>query len=71
MTMRNLPPTDSYGVRQRVASVDDADVALEMLKRVGYAVIESGLTSLELDEFGACFDRAHAEYVTLHGRERL
>jgi ectoine hydroxylase-related dioxygenase (phytanoyl-CoA dioxygenase family) len=64
-------PEESYGVLYRDSCHSALDEAVEQIKRLGFAVIDSGLTSLEIHDLSNGFDRTYMEYIAKFGRQRL
>jgi ectoine hydroxylase-related dioxygenase (phytanoyl-CoA dioxygenase family) len=56
-------PTASYGVLQRNAVESAIDAAVEDVRALGYAVLDSGCTSEELVTLSAIFDAARERYA--------
>ncbi|OXT02974.1 phytanoyl-CoA dioxygenase [Notoacmeibacter marinus] len=61
----------NYGVKHRTPPGDVVDRALEQLKLVGYAVVDSGYDAEEQAEIAAAFDRAHAAQAERYGADAL
>jgi ectoine hydroxylase-related dioxygenase (phytanoyl-CoA dioxygenase family) len=63
---------ERYGVHLQTPEGDSSDRAVEMLRLLGYAVIDSGYSSEELEQFAAAFERAKALlYERNGGRDEL
>jgi ectoine hydroxylase-related dioxygenase (phytanoyl-CoA dioxygenase family) len=62
----------SYGVNDRLIAETEVDVAVELLRTLGYAVVDGGYSTTQLTEFSERFERAFkmAE-KTAGGREVL
>jgi ectoine hydroxylase-related dioxygenase (phytanoyl-CoA dioxygenase family) len=61
----------SYGIKHQAPAGSDLDRALEHLKLVGYAVLDSGYDSEEQAEIAAAFDRAHRAQADKYGDDSL
>lgn len=70
-TPAQTPPVRRYGVKEQTPSNDGVDQAIESLRLLGYAVVDSGYSAAELDRFAERFDRAHASLIAEHGLETL
>lgn len=57
----------SYGVRDRVTADEPISRAVESLRLLGYAVLDAGYTSAQLDALSEAFDAAHQRYLQRHG----
>lgn len=60
-----------YGVREQVAVATAVDKAIESLRLLGFAVLDGGYSTTQLDAFSAAFDEAHAKLVARYGLEYL
>jgi ectoine hydroxylase-related dioxygenase (phytanoyl-CoA dioxygenase family) len=56
-----------YGVIEQTASASDIDNAVESLRHLGYAVVDSGWDQRSLDALAKAFERAHALGIEKHG----
>lgn len=65
------PPINSYGVKERAVARDDLDLAVESLRLVGYAVVDSGLSSEEQAAIAGAFEAVRAEREKAYGLETL
>jgi ectoine hydroxylase-related dioxygenase (phytanoyl-CoA dioxygenase family) len=63
--------TNSYGVLQQTQSHSVVDDAVEMVRSLGYAVIDSGYTELEINEISEDFNRSRARYIEKHTEAKL
>lgn len=66
-----LIPTGSYGILETHVAESSLELAIEQLKTLGYAVIDSGLTPLEIVELSNIFDFTYKEYIERFGAETL
>lgn len=71
MTMPNNFPSASYGILQQTQPGNSLDEAVEQVKNLGYAILDSGLTAPELKRFSEEFDRTFEDYVKTYGEARL
>lgn len=67
----NRPPDKAYGVIQQDATSSDIEEAVEQVRRLGYAILDSGYGPEELDEISKAFTAAQARYVREWGEDRL
>ena len=56
-----------YGIQRQVAAENDLDEASETLSTLGYAVLDSGYTPVELDELSEAFDAARLHSLNASG----
>ena len=68
--MINLP-TKSYGVLERYSADSSIELAAEELKNLGFAVLDSGLDTIEVSNLSNLFDVTYKEYVGKFGAETL
>lgn len=71
MTYSNGVPSSTYGVLCRDQFDSDLDELAEQVRRLGYAVLDSGYTSEQVQAISSEFDRARSAYVEEWGEERL
>ncbi|MBX3611691.1 MAG: phytanoyl-CoA dioxygenase family protein [Hydrogenophaga sp.] len=64
-------PLARYGVLDQATDADALSSAAAQLRRVGYCVIDAGLSAAELGELSAAFDRLHERYLAVHGAARM
>lgn len=64
-------PLESYGVRERTSVGSLLDEAVEQVRTLGYAVLDSGYSADELASLSSRFDAARERYVQLHGLASL
>jgi ectoine hydroxylase-related dioxygenase (phytanoyl-CoA dioxygenase family) len=64
-------PVASYGVRERTLADSTLDEAVEQVRSLGYAVLDSGYSPDELAGLAASFDATRERYVQLHGQASL
>ena len=68
--MINLP-TKSYGVLERHSADSSIELAAEELKNLGFAVLDSGLDTIEVSNLSNLFDVTYKEYVEKFGAQKL
>jgi hypothetical protein len=64
-------PEASYGILEQDRIESDEEGCVEQIKRLGYAVLDSGYTPAELHEISDAFNRVRQCYVDFWGEERL
>jgi ectoine hydroxylase-related dioxygenase (phytanoyl-CoA dioxygenase family) len=69
--MDKLVPEESYGVFKSYSNQSNVEKAIESVKRVGYAVLESGFTSGEIGQISFNFDEVYDAYCAKHSMETL
>jgi len=70
-TAPNSIPVASYGVLVQDKPTSELDEIAEQIRRIGYAVLDSGYTPTELMQLSEAFNRTHAVYVQKYGEARL
>jgi len=58
-----MPSPMSYGVTERTTGVDELDLAVEEIEIRGYAVIDSGLSAAELEDYRRRLDAIYANQL--------
>jgi ectoine hydroxylase-related dioxygenase (phytanoyl-CoA dioxygenase family) len=71
MTKSNGVPEHVYGVLQQDRFESGQDEVAEQVRRLGYAVLDSGYTPAQLREISDAFDRVRERYVNTWGETRL
>lgn len=71
MSSNPAGPVLRYGVRQEIQAEDQLDEAAETLALLGYAIVDSGLTSLEIEALRVQFDALDRANKSRYGAERL
>jgi ectoine hydroxylase-related dioxygenase (phytanoyl-CoA dioxygenase family) len=72
MTRNTMPiPIGSYGVLIQENPVSVLDEVVEQVRRIGYALLDSGYSSEELTEVSEAFNRTRSGYVQKYGEARL
>lgn len=64
-------PGESYGILQRTEVANPVEAAVEQVRNLGFAVLDSGYDAEALAEIESEFERVRALYVARYGRERL
>ncbi len=67
----NRPPEKAYGVIQQDAASTEIEEAVEQVRRLGYAILDSGHGPQEIEEISEAFNAARTRYVREWGEERL
>lgn len=70
MTIDNIPSA-SYGILQQNLSDSALDEAAEQVRNLGYAILDSGYTTSELQSISGEFNRAREQYIEAYGESRL
>lgn len=71
MTESSGVPELVYGVLQQDCFASGQDEVAEQVRRLGYAVLDSGYTPAQLREISEVFDRVRERYVNTWGEARL
>lgn len=71
MTKSNGVPEHVYGVLQQDRFDSGQDEVAEQVRRLGYAVLDSGYTPAQLREISDAFDRVRERYVNTWSETRL
>jgi len=66
-----VPASDAYGVVHSDTWSDPLLLAADQIRRLGYAVVESGFSAQEVAEISERFDTTRAEYTRRWGQDRL
>lgn len=66
-----LIPIESYGVLVQDNFESEFDEIVEQVRRLGYAILDSGYSVNELKQLSEAFDLTRANYVQAHGEARL
>lgn len=64
-------PVGSYGVLTQDNPMSQLDEVAEQVRRIGYAVLDSGFTKAELTQLSEAFNQTSTDYVQKYGEERL
>jgi ectoine hydroxylase-related dioxygenase (phytanoyl-CoA dioxygenase family) len=70
-TILNHIPIGSYGVLAQDNPASELDEVAEQVRRIGYAVLDSGYTMDELTQLSVAFNRTRNNYVQKYGEARL
>ena len=70
MKLNNIP-ISAYGIIQRDFFESAQDEVAEQVRRLGYAILDSGYTTDQSREISDAFDRVRERYVAAWGEERL
>ena len=71
MNDKPLIPVASYGILTRDESTSNEEIAIEQVRRLGYAILDSDFSAADLERFSAVFDQTRTQYVKSHGEARL
>ena len=71
MTKAKVVPELAYGVLQQDHFESGCDEVAEQVRRLGYAILDSGYTPAKLREISEAFDRARERYVNTWGETQL
>ncbi|MGZ3592473.1 MAG: phytanoyl-CoA dioxygenase family protein [Syntrophales bacterium] len=71
MTTDNYIPSVSYGILQQNLSESALDEAAEQVRNLGYAILDSGYTTPELQSISEEFNRTREHYVETYGESKL
>jgi hypothetical protein len=70
-TAYNPIPVQSYGVLFKDSHGSEFDEVAEQVRRIGYAILDSGYSAEELKQLSETFSLMHANYVQAYGEARL
>ena len=70
MILKNIP-SDSYGILQQCSPDSVLNEAEEQIKNIGYAIIDGGYTSLELQNISERFNHIREHYIETYGELEL
>lgn len=71
MTTANNVPENSYGILRRELVESVVDEAVEQVRNIGYAVLDSGYAAGALTELSDEFERTRARYIERYGESEL
>lgn len=72
MTTASIPvPVESYGVLIQDSAASELDEVAEQVRRIGYAILDSGYSTDYLAQLSDAFDRTRTAYVQSYGEARL
>lgn len=66
-----IPAQQAYGVLKKDSWSDPLDHAADQIRRLGYAIIESGFTAAEITQISREFNETRARYTAQWGVEHL
>ncbi|MEJ7685853.1 MAG: phytanoyl-CoA dioxygenase family protein [Variovorax sp.] len=64
-------PTQAYGILQRHSAATAIDAAVEQVRNLGYALVDSELSKDDLEHLSKEFDAIQHEYAAFHDRSFL
>jgi ectoine hydroxylase-related dioxygenase (phytanoyl-CoA dioxygenase family) len=64
-------PAGSYGVLVQDNHASELDEVAEQVRRIGYAILNSGYSREEIEQLSESFNRTRANYVQTYGEARL
>lgn len=64
-------PDGSYGVLAQDNPASELDEVAEQVRRIGYAVLDSGYTTEELAQLSEVFNQTRTNYIQKYGEVRL
>jgi ectoine hydroxylase-related dioxygenase (phytanoyl-CoA dioxygenase family) len=64
-------PLESYGVLVHDSHVSELDEVAEQVRRLGYAILDSGYSAEDLKQLSEAFRLTRANYVRTYGEARL
>jgi Phytanoyl-CoA dioxygenase (PhyH) len=71
MTTKDNIPELSYGILQQNLPENSFDEAMEQMRTIGFAVIDSGYSATELLQFSEEFNGARKRYIETYGEQEL
>lgn len=71
MTTISSTPNVSYGVLRQDQNLSELDEIAEQVRRLGYAILDSGFSADELVRLSEAFNQTRADYVQKWSEERL
>jgi ectoine hydroxylase-related dioxygenase (phytanoyl-CoA dioxygenase family) len=70
-TMSKTIPTGSYGILLQDSPESELDEIVESVKRIGYAILDSGLSNVELKLLSEAFNITRLNYIKKYGESQL
>ena len=64
-------PTASYGILQQSQNEHDFNPAVEQIKSKGFAILDSGYSTSELESLVDAFEQTRKDYLKTYGETRL
>lgn len=71
MMIKNSIPQLNYGILQQNLSENIFDEAVEQVRNIGFAVIDSGYSASELAQFSEEFNATRKNYIEMYGEIEL
>lgn len=71
MTLKKMAPLTSYGILQQNEVDSPLLEAIEQIKNIGYAVIDSGYSLSEINTISEKFNSTRSQYIKLYKEEFL
>ena len=71
MMIKNSIPQLNYGILQQNLSSNIFDEAVEQVRNIGFAVIDSGYSASELAQFSEDFNATRKSYIEMYGEIEL
>ena len=71
MMIKNSIPQLNYGILQQNLSENIFDEAVEQVRNIGFAVIDSGYSASELAQFSEEFNATRKSYIEMYGEIEL
>jgi ectoine hydroxylase-related dioxygenase (phytanoyl-CoA dioxygenase family) len=68
---KNNTPDTFYGILERDQPESEIEEAVEQVRRLGYAIIDSECSRTELQAISSAFDHTWEQYITTHGKTTL
>jgi hypothetical protein len=65
------PPSSSYGILFSDFFESPLDEIALQVRRIGYAILDSGLSNIELENLSLVFDQIRDNYIRKYGEHRL
>ncbi len=71
MILDHKIPSATYGILQQNTPASSLDEAAEQVKNLGYAVLDSGYSALELENISNEFNQVRERYIQTNGESHL
>lgn len=71
MTKIHAVPSADYGILFRDEPMSELDEVAERVRRLGYAILDSGFSAEDLTQVSKAFNQMRSDYVKRWGEERL
>ena len=69
--LHNSPPQRAYGILDQDAWELPLDLAADQIRRLGYAIVDSGFSAQEIHQIAHAFDETRSQYVEKWGEAYL